>query len=374
MEANDAASDGAPSPRTIERYRKLASGGWGLIFVEAVAPSREASARKTQLVLNQKNLPEFTRLVDEIKSAAGGAVVIMQLNHAGRYAIDPVAAYPYPALERGAAPRVLTEGEMAGAAGEMAGLVELCEKTGVDGADLKLCHGYFNIELARPANTRYDKFGGSFENRTRFLKAMIDAARPFMTSSGSFLGGSRISLFEGVPGGLGDDKPEDAPLCDDVEKIIASLEDAGCSWICETAGNPYFNPDMSRPNKNDDRRFETAALHHRLAARVKKPHPSLAVIGAGYTVYGAEFAGFAEKNISDGNVDFIGFGRQNFADPELPKKLRNGDVSAVKWCKLCPEKSCSWLLRNGAEAGCIIHDRYYREILKKVTVHEVYKK
>ena len=70
MEANDAEEDGRPSSRTIERYRRLAAGGWGTIYIEAVAPSERAKSRNRQLVISEANLDSFRLLIDNIRDAA----------------------------------------------------------------------------------------------------------------------------------------------------------------------------------------------------------------------------------------------------------------------------------------------------------------
>lgn len=373
MEANDAEAGGEPSARTIERYRALARGGWGVIMFEAVAPSVGGRSRNKQLVLNRKTLPVFSRLIDAIKQEDDRVVVIIQLNHAGRYALAPKIAYHHEALDswKGITPDtpVLSDKELDVIKKEMIALAECAAETGADGADLKCCHGYLAVELLRPANVRRGAYGGSFENRSRIIREMIGALKPAIEKN-DFLAGSRISLYEGFEGGLGDDDSDDAPLCDDLNGLLSLLKDNGASWVCETAGNPYFNPEVVRPDKKDPARLSTMELHHRLAARVKASFPDFTVIGTGYTLFGGDFRQVAEKNLSAGKVDLIGLGRQNFADPETPKKILNGDEEAVRWCKTCPKNNCSHLLRNHAEAGCTIYSDYYRDQLKSLKAKE----
>lgn len=369
MEANDAEADGAPSGRTIERYRKLARGGWGVIMLEAVAPSEGGKSRERQLVLDKNTLSEFSRLIEAIKKVDDEVVLFIQLNHAGRYALEPKIAYHHETLDLwkgiSAGTPVLTDKELDGIVAEMIELAECAAESGADGADLKCCHGYLAIELLRPLNQRGGAFGGPFENRARIISGMLEVLKEPIEKE-DFLVGSRISLFEGFEGGLGDDDADDAPLCDDLNSLLSMLRAGGASWICETAGNPYLDPDIVRPHKKDPDRFSTMDLHHRLAARVKAAFPEFAVVGTGYTLFGVDFRQVAEKNLASGGVDLIGLGRQNFADPETPKKILNGDEAAVRWCKTCPKNNCSYLLRNQMEAGCVINNEYYREQLKKL--------
>ncbi|MFH1538920.1 MAG: hypothetical protein ABIH66_08160 [bacterium] len=377
MEANDAEPDGTPSDRTIERYRNLARGGWGVIMLEAIAPSEGGKSRNRQLVLNRKTLPGFSRLIDAIRREDDRVVVIIQLNHAGRYALRPKIAYRHQELDswKGITPDtpVLTDKELDEIKKEMIELAECAAESGADGADLKCCHGYLAIELLRPANRREGNYGGTFENRARIISGMLEALKKPIEKK-DFIVGSRISLYEGFEGGLGDDDADDhtvdAPLCDDLTSLLSMLKAGGASWICETAGNPYLNPDIVRPHKKDTGRFATMELHHRLAARVKAAFPEFAVVGTGYTLFGVDFRQVAEKNLASGMVDLIGLGRQNFADPETPKKILNGDEESVRWCKTCPKNNCSYLLRSHMEAGCTINSDYYREQLKRLKAKE----
>lgn len=367
MEANDAEPDGRPSPRTIERYRALARGRWGIIFIEAVALSETGRSRNRQLVLTARNVPDFTRLTDAIRETDDRTIVIIQINHAGRYALKPAIAYRHPLLDgwKGidAETPVLTEKQLDTARDELAAAAANAARVGAHGADVKCCHGYLAAELLRPANTRRDSYGGPLENRLRLVGAMLEAIKPAVDAF-DFLAGSRISLFEGIDGGLGGDGSADAPLSAEIRALAELLMRNGASWICETAGNPYLNPEMVRPTGGDTARFDTMALHHRLASRVKREFPDFAVVGTGYTLFGRELVDTAEKNLASGGVDVIGLGRQNFADPETPKKILDGEIGAVRWCAACPKNNCSHLLRNSMEAGCVIHDKYYKEQLK----------
>ena len=364
MEANDAEPSGAPSERTIARYGALASGQWGVIMIEAVAAGEDGRSRNRQLALTKKTLPDFQKLIDAMRAKDGLTLITIQINHAGRYALAPRIAYHHDYLDKWHTidedTPVLTTDQLDRVADEMAAAAALVAQTGADGVDVKCCHGYLAAELMRPANIPTDRWGGAFDNRFRLMQRMLDAVK----ENKQFLIGSRISLFEPYEGGLGDDGDENAPLSDDLKKMIDALRAAGASWICETAGNPYADAEIVRPSRKNEQRYETMNLHHRLAARVKKYAPDMAVIGTGYTLFGSDLMKVAEENIAAGRVDFIGLGRQNFADPETPRKLLNGDVESVRWCRACEKNNCAQLLRASAEAGCVIHDPYYRTQLK----------
>jgi 2,4-dienoyl-CoA reductase-like NADH-dependent reductase (Old Yellow Enzyme family) len=371
MESNDATPDGRPSERTIERYKTLAAGGWGTIYVEAISPGERGKSRPAQLVLNEKNLDSFRRLADEIHAAADPPpFVIFQINHGGRYAIRTMFAYHSALLDPtwNIAPDSppASTGEIENAASSSAAAVRLAALAGADAADLKCCHGYLAAELFRPANTRTDKFGTTYENRTRYFRTMLDAAAAAAKDNGLIFG-ARISLHERIPGGIGSagadglrfDPSELAPF-------VSELRDSGGSFVCETMGVPYLDPFVVRPHAGQENREEILKSHHEMAAWVKTGFPSLVTIGAGYSPIGPDFIRIAEKNISEGRVDVIGLGRQSFADPDTPKKLFNGDAAAVRWCKCCKRNNCSTLLLGRVPVGCVIYDSFYSRQLEKL--------
>lgn len=370
MEGNDAEPDGRPSQRTIKRYERLSTGGWGIVYIEAIAPDERGKARPGQLVLTEENLDSFKSLVSRIRAASPDPpLIIFQINHAGRYALNPTLAYHSELLDPTwnippDMPEATTD-ELDAAARACAGAVRLAAASGADAADLKCCHGYLAMELLRPANTRTDKFGGSLKNRLRFLEILLDAAQE--VSGPHFFFGSRISLLEGFPGGFGSGSKD--PLAWDTSELfplLMTLMSAGAAFVCGTLGVPYYNPELVRPWKNYDEKLKVAAMHHRLCAWVKENFPSLAVISAGYSPLGEASPDTAGENISRGLVDAAGFGRQSFADPEMPLKLLRGDTDSINWCKGCKTNNCSFLLRNRVPTGCVIFESFYSLQLKKL--------
>jgi len=83
---------------------------------------------------------------------------------------------------------------------------------GADGIDLKLCHGYFCSQLLRPYNDRRWKYGGSWANRTRFVYEAYERIAAEVNDP-EFIVGSKISVWEGIPGGMGT-AAADSPVID----------------------------------------------------------------------------------------------------------------------------------------------------------------
>ncbi|MDZ7723701.1 MAG: hypothetical protein U5R06_13090 [candidate division KSB1 bacterium] len=166
MEANDADSGGAVSSRAIERYKTLASGGWGIIVVEALSVTQQSMARRHGMIINEKNLDGFKRLVQAVKTIHPDCVLLFQITHAGQNS-NPGFSEKVRICPQGPADaRYLSSDEIERIADLFVNAALLAHRAGADGVDFKMCHGYFGAEMLRPANTRDDKWGGPFKQNT----------------------------------------------------------------------------------------------------------------------------------------------------------------------------------------------------------------
>jgi 2,4-dienoyl-CoA reductase-like NADH-dependent reductase (Old Yellow Enzyme family) len=353
MEGNDAEKDGSPSQRGLNRYKKLAEGKWGIVIVEALSVTDESLARRNGMVLNRKNLPGFKTLVTEYKKINPDGLILFQISHSGyksgtftrRTSLCPgVKDADY-----------LTTEEIEEIKQTFIGAARLAEEAGADGCDFKMCHGYFGAEMLRPANTRNDKWGGSLENRTNFLREGVEGIRAVVDNK-DFILGSRLSLYEGIRGGCGSSGPdeiiEDLSEMDEVIKLMDSL---GMDYVNVSAGIPGVTSEITRPTKPSKYFYLNLA---RYADHVKKLKTSLTVIGSGYTILAEEAAAFADENIQKNHTDFAGFGRMSFSDPLFPLKLMTD--AKINYCTAC--SGCSRLMIRQVNDGCILYDDYYREL------------
>ncbi len=368
MEANDAGEDGRPTEQTIMRYKNLSAGEWGIVYVEAIAPSANGKARKRQMVMSEENLDSFKRLVDEIKvSSDPPPFVILQINHAGRYGLAPMIAYHSEVLDpswHGVGDITpATADELDAEAARMANAIRLAAQTGADAIDVKCCHGYLAAELLRPMNNRQDKYGGSDENRFRFFNALLEAAAEAERDFGTMFG-ARVSLHEHFPGGIGSIGPEGIEIDRAaVNDIVFKLKSYGAAFICITMGVPYFNPEFVRPYAGQKNKSDVLNYFGRLNEFVRGADDDIMVIGSAYTSYGHMFRLWAELQTA---ADIKGMGRQSFADPLFPKKLFGGDEESIRWCRCCKRNGCATLLRSNKEVGCVVFDDYYKKQLKQI--------
>jgi len=222
-----------------------------------------------------------------------------------------------------------------------------------------MCHGYFGSEILRPCNTRNDKWGGSFINRTRLLRESVPLIRSQVKSK-YFLIGSRISMFECIRGGCGTSGPDE--LIEDLTEmleVVRLMDKLGMDFVNVSAGIPALTPEITRPTKTTWRNFLN---HFRYTKIVKELDTQMAVIGSAYSVLREEALTLGEENIRKGYTDFTGFGRQSFADPLFPKRIKNGEK--VNWCTAC--SGCSKLMAAQQNDGCVVYNEYYKKLYRKL--------
>src|SRR6266852_7089912 len=214
MEGWDGARDGNPTENTLRRWRRFGQSGAKLIWGgEAIAVSRSGRANPNQLVIANHTRAGLAQLraglIEEHKRAVGsdeGLVIGLQLTHSGRFCRpnahdrpEPRILYRHPILDRrlGLSHEypVLTDGEVSAIIEEFHRAAKMAQELGFDFVDIKHCHGYLGHEFLS-AHTREGKYGGSFENRTRFLREVVQGIRSM--APGMHIG-VRLSAFDTVP-------------------------------------------------------------------------------------------------------------------------------------------------------------------------------
>jgi 2,4-dienoyl-CoA reductase-like NADH-dependent reductase (Old Yellow Enzyme family) len=358
MEGNDADKGGAPSERTINRYRELGKGEWGLVLVEAISVVETSLARVNGMILNRKNLDVFKRLVDAYKTANPTGCLLFQLTHSGEQS-GAFADKTSLALEK-PAHRYLSAGEIAGIRDAFVIAALLAAEAGADGIDFKMCHGYLGAEILRPNNTRADEWGGCFENRTRLLRETVTELKARLRHG--FILGSRLSMYEGIRGGCGTaGAGEIVEDLGEMLNVVRLMDELGMDYVNVSAGIPALTGAITRPTEPS----KYLALHHlRYTKTVRELVVSeqrrLKVIGSAYSSHKAGSLAVMEEMLTKGYTDFCGFGRQIFADPLTPKKVGAGDP--VNWCVLC--SACSRLMASQHNDGCAVYNDFYKQELR----------
>lgn len=383
MEGCDGAADGKPDELTLRRYDKFAKSGAGLIWEEATAVWEEGRANPRQLWIKEENLDAFRAMNDRIreismKENGFAPLIIMQATHSGRYSKphgvpEPLIAYNSPIFEKnGPIPeeRIVSDDYLKRLIERMGEAAYLAQKAGFDGVDIKSCHRYLGSELLS-AYTRPGIFGGSFENRTRFLRESVMAAKARV--SGGFLVTSRLNIYDGFPYPYGfgvNEKDGLTPDLTEPKELVRTLhQELGVNLLDITIGNPYVNPHVNRPA--DFQPYDLPESPLVGVARmldctrsIQEAYPDLTVIGSGLS-YLRQFAPrMAAGAVREGYFQIAGFGRMAFAYPDLAKEILSGEELDPKKCCIACGK-CSQLMRFGSKAGCVVRDPVYTKLYQE---------
>ena len=373
MEGTDGTEGGAPGELTIRRYERFAKAGPGLIWFEAVATVPEGRASAHQLYLTEENVDEFKRLTDDIRETClrenGYApVLVMQATNSGRYSKphgypEPMIAYNCPPLEDTLLPadRIVSDDDLRRFEEAYTKTARLCQQAGFDGMDVKCCHRYLACELLS-AYTRPGEYGGSFENRTRFLKNCYRAAQAGL-SSGEFFLTSRLNAYDGFPYpyGFGVREGSLEPDMTEAIRLIRELEaEFHIPLINITMGNPYKNPHVNRPYDHgnyvpDEHPLEGVDRVMKGVSEIQHA-VDIPVLGSAFSYLRQFSTNLAAGMVEGGHAAMAGFGRMAFAYPDFVQDARrNGQLDPRRVCLTCG--GCAKLLRAGTPAGCILRDR-----------------
>ena len=249
MECCDADTSGNPTDTAFRRYERLARGNAGVIIVEALSVVDENKGRMHQLTALAQNQKGLTDLVAAMRKANPKPVILWQLTHSGELSSpefsERVCVKPFPGYEG----RLLAEEEVDEILERFVYAAKLASDCGADGVDFKLSHGYLGSQLLRPFNDRKWKYGGSWANRTRFAYEFYERVAREVKNP-SFIVGSKISAWEGLPGGMGSAGP-DTPIIDltEVLDLVKGLEARGAKYIVQSAGNPSLTLALTQPDK-----------------------------------------------------------------------------------------------------------------------------
>ena len=418
MEGWDGTSDGAPSELTRRRWRNFGISGAKLIWGgEAVAVRHDGRANPNQLVLNARTQPAIAAMREELTAAhrarfgaaADGDLLIgLQLTHSGRYARPaaydrpaPLAATHHPVLD----PRfpngvpVIADAELSTLEDDFVAAARLAREAGFAFVDIKACHGYLGHELLA-ARGRPGRYGGSLENRTRFMRTVIERIRAEVPGLHVAV---RLSVFDMTPyrkrpDGIGEPEPvgghlgsvEGAVLpgfgvladddrlgeaLDDSRFVLRMLEGLGVRWICATAGSPYYNPHIQRPAmfppldgyEPPEDPLRGVARQIQATALLKRDFPGLTFVGSAYSYLQEWLPHVGQRSLRDGLCDLVGLGRIVLSYPELPADVLAGaPLRRNAFCRTFSD--CTTGPRLGLVSGCFPLDPFYTARPEAITV------
>lgn len=400
MEGWDGTPDGKPSELTRRRWRRFGESGAKLIWGgEAVAVCAAGRANPNQLLINEANLGELAHLRRTLVEAhttrwgAEGLLVGLQLTHSGRFSRpenrpQPVILYHHPLLDRrmglDASYPLISDAQLDDLTGDFVCAARLAQAAGFDFVDIKHCHGYLLHEMLS-AVERPGRYGGTFENRTRFLQQVVAGIR---NEAPGLLIGVRLSAFDFIPFTAGEDgvgRPEAWPServypyafggdgsgtgidLRETHQFLDLLESLGVELVNLTAGSPYYCPHIQRPAlfppsdgyQPPEDPLVGVARQIRVVKELKARHPNLIMIGSAYSYLQEWLPQVAQFTVRSGWVDAVGIGRMALTYPELCGDVLTG--SPLRRKRICRTFSdCTTAPRLGLVSGCYPLDEFYK--------------
>lgn len=403
MEGWDGTTDGNPTDLTLRRWQRFGQSGAKFIWGgESVAVLPEGRANPNQLILNESTFPEIAALRQALVNShaerwrTDDLLIGLQLTHSGRFCrpidkkrLEPKILYSHPLLNRKfnlpADYPVLSDDEIERIIAAYVAAAKLAQKAGFAFVDVKHCHGYLAHEFLS-AIDRPGKFGGSFENRTRFLREIVSGIR---AEAPGLQIGVRLSAFDFLPFKPGTDNvgiPDNCSLITDnypyafggdgtgtginltePNQFLDLLESLGIEMVNISAGSPYYNPHIQRPalfppsdgyQPPEDPLVGVARLIQ-VTAELKQAHPKLLFVGSGYSYLQEWLPNVAQNVVRTGKADFVGLGRMVLTYPEMVADVLAGKPLQRK--HICRTFSdCTTAPRNGLVSGCYPLDEHYK--------------
>lgn len=320
-------TDGTVSEKDLAFYGARAKGGVGTIITECASVDFERGKGNTHQisVADDKFIPGLKRLAEEIHQYDGKIVV--QIYHPGRQGISVIngnlpmmapSAVECPAVHQPAV--AMSEEEIKEMVAKFINAAVRLKKAGIDGVEVHAAHGYLIHEFLSPrANKRTDKYGGSLENRMRFLEEIVTGIREQCGRDYPLLVRLSIDEFADTVG-----HPDDGLQLPESVRIAKRLEELGVDAIDASSGTYETMNTAWEPTS-----FEQGWKVH-LSEAVKKevniPVIRVAVI---------RDPEFADQVIAEGKMDFVGSARQHFADAEWANKAREGRCGDIRKCISC---------------------------------------
>ncbi|WP_400246014.1 FAD-dependent oxidoreductase [Niallia sp. JL1B1071] len=320
--------DGSVSDKDIAFYGARAKGGVGVVITEcAFVDGERGRGNSHQIsVANDQMIPGLKLLAEEIHRYDGKVVV--QIYHPGRQGISAVNGnLPMMAPSEIECPTVhqptksMTKDEISELVEKFIHAAERLKKAGIDGVEVHSAHGYLIHEFLSPrANKRTDEYGGSLENRMRFLEEIVTGIRARCGKDFPLLVRLSVEEFTDTVGFPGDglQLPEGV-------RIAKRLEELGVDAIDVSSGTYETMNTAWEPTS-----FEQGWKIH-LSEAVKKELNNIPVIGVA-VIRDPEYA---DQIIGEGKLDFVGSARQHFADAEWSNKAKEGRINEIRKCISC---------------------------------------
>jgi len=413
MEGWDANTDGSPSELVRRRWQNFGKSGAKLIWgCEAAAVQIDARANPNQLAILPKTVDqiaelrkELIRSHEELYETSDDLLIGLQLTHSGRFCrptkagLAPQTLYRHPYLDSKFGitddSTIMSDNDIEALIARTVEAAKLAQQAGFAFVDLKHCHGYLGHEFLT-AIDRKGKYGGTFENRTRYLREMVMGIRsevpgmeigvrlsafdfiPFQSGDSEERTGEPVSNAGEYPYAFGGDTSGLKPDLSEPLAFLDLLKELDIELVCISGGSPYYTPHIQRPAlfpPSDgylppEDPLVGVARQIEVAAELKRRCSGLIYVGTGYSYLQDWFPNVAQAAVGTDAIDFVGIGRMVLSYPQICGDILAGNPIQRKLiCRTFSD--CTTAPRNGLPSGCYPLDEFYKdrpeaEILKEL--------
>jgi mycofactocin system FadH/OYE family oxidoreductase 2 len=338
------AEDGKPGHRLRAYHEAKARGGAALTIIggsTSVHPSSPAAAWNMIANHDDSIIPAYRAIAHDVHRHE--CRIMSQLTHLGRRARSDVEGWhvllapsQIPETVHREAPHELEPEQIAMLVRAFGDAARRCREGGLDGVELSYAHNHLADQFWSPLfNRRTDGYGGSLENRMRFSFEVLHEIRRQVGRD--WVVGVRISGDELTGGGL---------AAADMAEIGRRLAASGLVDFLSVVGGAAHTlrlqagavPNMSYP----------LGVYVPLAAAIKAAVPGLPIFHATRIVDPVQ----ADRILAEGAIDLVGMTRALIADPEMPRKAREGRLDDIRRC-VGANEGCIDRIYQGKPVGCV---------------------
>ena len=357
MLAGMATPDGFVTREMVEFYQSFARGGAGIVTVgDAAVDYDYAPGHFYQLNLgDDRVINGLSALVEAVQKY--GAKISIEINHAGRWASplfingkNPIAPSPLPSemeevlfqVERRKKVQVIEMNQdmIDQVVDNFASACERCRRAGFEMVMIHGAHGHLLAQFASPhTNKRTDNYGGSLENRARFVIEVLTAVRRKVGNKLTL--DYRISGDELVPEGMHEEETIEfiKMIQDKIDLIHVSVG---------VITDPRYIHHHLQPT------YLPHAYNVHRAEKIKK------AIQIPVTCVGSVLdLEMADKTIAEGKADIVAMGRAHIADPDIVNKTYRGELDDIRPCVRC--NLCVDRVRSFSSVQCAVNPVIGRE-------------
>lgn len=337
-----------PKKEVIHLYETWAKGGVGLLITGNVMVDPSALAEPGNVVFNENS--DMSILKQWAKAGkVSGAKIMVQMNHPGKQAPKTVSKQPVaPSAVRIEgdlgklfnSPKALSVAEIKDLVKKFAMAAKVAKEAGFDGVEIHGAHGYLINQFLSPYdNRREDEYGGSIDNRMRFLAEIYIAIR--QATGDDFAIGLKINSSDFKEGGFSEEESM---------YVIQKMDAMGIDFV-EISGGSYENPKMNESTSKEKDSVFFANYSQKVKAQIQAP-----VIVTG----GIRREESMVELMEGGYADFVGLARPLAIEPSLVNQIKEGRYQVIETKRLS-----TGIQSLDKKLGGLIGLVYYQMLMQK---------